>query len=518
MSRYDSAILQRLSFRRQFILGPHDVSRFPSWQSIALDAGLHLTAHPDIDVARVTKRDKSIVLLGYILDPANPAAGNVEIATELLEQLRTCDDVLEPAGRLGGRWVLVVNDGVRTILFADAAGLRQVVHTASSASEPLWCASQPGLLAELVRLPMDEEAAAFLRTLDTAHTNRVPWFPGSATPYAGIRLLLPNHYLDLGTGQPVRYWPTAPLPAIPLRAAIATSAEMLCGLMESARHRFALMVALTAGWDSRLMLAATRPIARDTFYYTAVFGTKTERDPDVTTPARLLSRLGLKHEIFDCRDRVDDEFARIYRRNVVPAYEPYGPVAQALLDRTPGEGICVTGDAGEVAKCEYRLDPSRGGDVTAHDLAVLSGLPPHPFVLDAFEHWLSGARAQARIVPLLDLYAWEQLAGRLQAMMLAECDIARESFAPLNCRSLLTTMLSVSERYRQEPTFDLFRALIARLWPDALSEPINGQPQLGAEVTLRRILRAAGLLSLVPKPIKRMAKGLLRRHGSGAMM
>ena len=71
-------------------------------------------------------------------------------------------------------------------------------------------------------------------------------------------------------------------------------------------------------------------------------------------------------------------------------------------------------------------------------------------------------------------------------------------------------MLSVPERNRQRPTFDLFRMLIQRLWPDLLMEPINGVLEGGTEAMIRRTLASVGLLQLVPGPIKSTAKRLIR--------
>lgn len=507
MTRYDRPTLQRLSFRRQFILGPHFVGEDPSWQRIAVDATLCLTAHPDLEVCRVAKLEKAITLVGYILDPAHPAAGNADIVARLVDRLRTCDDFFQHTAPFGGRWVLVVKDGARTVVFGDAAGLRQVVYTTGSTPGQIWCASQPGSVAELVGLPIDGEAMAFLQT--DAH--RIDsWPPGDTTAYSGIKRLLPNHYLDLGTGRPRRFWPDSDLPTIPLRTAVTQSSEILRGLMESAQRRFDLMLPMTAGWDSRLMLAATQSMANEIFFFTAIFPNRTERSEDVATPSRLLPRLGLKHTILDCRTGVDDEFAKTYRQNVLMAHEQYCPFAQALFDQTPSGGVCIKGDVGEIARCNFRLGRSSDSGVTAHELAALAGRPIHPFLINAFEGWLSGARGRSYNVPLLDLFCWEQDAGRLHEMIQAECDIARESFTPLNCRSLLTTMLSVPERHRQRPTFDLFRMLIQRLWPQTLMEPINGVLESGIEAVIRRTLANSGLLQLVPGPVKRTAKHLLR--------
>ena len=510
MTKYDLATLQRLSFRRQFFLGPRFVDRFPSWQRVALDANWSVTAHPDLDVCRVGKQDKWIALMGYVLDPVHPFADNLEILTGLLDSLHACEDLLAQTARFGGRWVLVAHDANRTIAFADAAGLRRVVYGPGSEPRQTWCASQAGPLAELLVLPLDPEAVDFARPDDPQAGNHLVWLPGDRTLYADVRLLLPNHYLDLATGRPARYWPSADLPVVPLREAIAAASDTLRNLLESAGHRFDLMLALTAGWDSRLTLAAARHRAQNMFLYTTVLPHMAADSLDVAVPSRLLPRLGLKHHILDCGDSTDEAFAAVFRRNVSLAYDSHCPMAQALYDQTPSEGVCITGDVGEIAKGVYRMNRSGNGDVTAHELAVLARLPTHRFVLKAFDEWLSGARAHTCNVSLLDLFCWEQEAGRLQAKIQAECDIARESFAPMNCRSLLSTMLSVPDRYRQEPTLDLFRGIMERTWPDVLVEPINGRPQVGTEAVVRRMLEHLGILRLVPRPIKGMTKKLIR--------
>lgn len=513
MTPYDAATRERLLFRRQFVLGPRAVEEFPSWRHVALGGGLHLTAHPDLGLTRVAAGGRSIVLLGYILDPTRPAAGDEEILHRLLDAMGAGESALELTTPLGGRWVLIVTDGARTSVFGDAAGLRHIVYTAGAAPGQVWCASQPGLLAEIVRAPEDPEAAAFVRAVEPSRHTGMVWFPGASTPYRGIRVLLPNHVLDVASGRAERYWPGAALPGMPRRAAVAAAAGTLQGLMEAAAHRFLLMPAMTAGWDSRVALAGTRALSGRLFYYSLLYGDKPRDDPDVTVPTRLAARLGLRHEIIDRRDTADEAFAAVYRRNVRPGYLPNCAAVQALLERSPSDGVNVSGDAGEIPRWDYASRGLDVGEVTARDLAKLSRLPAHPFVLGAFDEWLEGARVVGRHVPLRHLFAWEQEAGRLQAMLLAELDIARDSFPPFSCRSLLVTLLSAPVRDREEPTFYLFRGLLRRLWPEVLAEPINGRPQVGAEAALRRTLDGLHLVRLVPVPAKRLVKRLIRWAG-----
>jgi hypothetical protein len=89
----------------------------------------------------------------------------------------------------------------------------------------------------------------------------------------------------------------------------------------------------------------------------------------------------------------------------------------------------------------------------------------------AFSRWLDDAVRQP--LDVLDLFSWEQMAGRWQGKVRSEFDIVQESFAPLNCRALLELMLGLDPRKRRAPRFEFFRLMIERLWPETLVEPVN---------------------------------------------
>jgi hypothetical protein len=229
-----------------------------------------------------------------------------------------------------------------------------------------------------------------------------------------------------------------------------------------------------------------------------------EAHMDAASPSRLLSRLGLKNHLIPCRSEPDSTFRGLFKRNVVMAHDAYGAVALGLFEGCPPDRVCAKGDVAEIAKCYFRIPKSTGAETTAHDLAKLSEMDPHPFVIKAFEEWLADARSCN--VHLLDLFCWEQAMGSLEAMVEAECDIAQEAFSPLNCRALLVTMLRVPEKYRRAPTFELFRVLMERMWPEVLSEPINAQTQIGTRAFVRRAIARTGMAKWVPVSIRHLGK------------
>ncbi len=503
----DQQSLLRLLFRRQFILGPSPAAQLPSWRVLDFGRGLCLTVHPDLEVEQVVQGERSITLLGYAIDPFRPEAGNLDVLRSLLDHVGQVEQLLKATDRLGGRWVLVVDDGRRTIAFSDAVGMRQLCYTRDLPSGQIWCGSQPGLIAEILDLPVDPDAAEFMHT-DSYLRNRWRWLPGDATPYSDIKALLPNHYLDLTTGRPRRYWPREDLAPISFDDALTECLKLLTGVMDGARRRFKMAVAMTAGWDSRLVLAATRNMAMDVFYFTSIFPDMTAEHMDASVPSILLASLGLANRLVFSPTRIDQPLEQVYERNVSEAHHEFAPIAQAMLEDCPSDRICAKGDVAEIIKCYHRLPEH--AVVSAEALATLTQMDPHPFVLTAFDDWLASARP--RNLHLLDLFCWEQSMGRLEAMVEAEFDLVHESFSPLNCRQFLTNALRLDEKYRRGPSFPFFKALIRELWPDALNEPINGRAQVGIKSVVHKAesaITATRLHRLVPKAVREPIKRLL---------
>jgi hypothetical protein len=120
---------EELSRWNQFILGPSFVDSLRGWQKVVLGRSWHLTVHPNLNVCQQVRCEKSITLLGFILDPESPEATNEQILSDLLARVEVFPSLLEATYRFGGRWILILWDGKSTKLIHDACGLRQVFYT-----------------------------------------------------------------------------------------------------------------------------------------------------------------------------------------------------------------------------------------------------------------------------------------------------------------------------------------------------------------------------------------------------
>jgi len=465
----------QLSFRRQFVLGPQFVERFAHWQRLRIGATMCATVHPDLVTCQQSDGERSVTLFGFILDPRTPAATNAEIVAALLAQLRVSADLdsfLETTYIFGGRWVLIVRNGTEVRLFHDATGLRPVFYTKSAGTPEGWCGSDSRIIADILGLAPDPEAADFIAS--TEHVNPEYWWPGDRSPFSGVRRLLPNHYLDLKTHSPHRYWPNSDLREISVASCVQQSSDLLKRLMRSASNRFPLALTVTAGWDSRLALAACRAIKDRVWYFTLMYWDLSPQSDDIRIPASLLPKLGLQHHVIKCPPVMDSAFRETYHGNVAHAHDVYGTIAQGLFDSFPRDTVMVKAVVSEAARCVYqpKLPDVPNSSLTPLMIAHAVEMQASPFVIAAYADWLAGART-ATNVDVLDLLFWEQRMGSWQSTSQLEWDIVQDAFTPFNCRTLLTQMLSVHRDFREYYHPTLYSELMQAMWPDVLSEPIN---------------------------------------------
>ncbi|MBI3897200.1 MAG: hypothetical protein HY308_02770 [Gammaproteobacteria bacterium] len=458
----------------QFLLGPRFVDTLREWQHFSVTQHLKLTAHPTVSCTQITAGSRELTLLGHLLDPLNPDAGNREILQDLLDNFRTHESLMTATNRLGGRWLLIAADERDVFLFHDALGLRQAFYTDPAQTGALWAMSQPGIGREVLELVVDESAKQYMDSQTFRRTSESRW-PAAATPFKELKHLLPNHRLNLQTGNAERYWPTAPIERLTAKSALDRFGILLTGTIRAAANRFPLTLALTAGLDSRVVLAAARGIVDQVEIITVRQGKLSDRHPDIDIPARLLKTLRLPHDIIRAAPTMTPEFSWQFKNNVYLAHDHYGHDAEALLQRFGRSRATLTGSGAEVGRCPFRAKLPHADYVhfTPELLAWLEYGSTQPFLVHHFSEWLADAGRQTH-VKLLDLFEWEQDYGNWLAMTQLEFDIAwREIFTPYNCRELFTVLLGVDERYRRAPNYSLFRRFIERTWPELLGEPIN---------------------------------------------
>jgi hypothetical protein len=471
-----SDILNPTQYISQFLLGPVSAVIPGGWTKTAITGELQLGTHPELSVTHAASADRSLTLIGFMLDPDLPDATDTDIVARLLEKHAKLDSLISATARLGGRWVLIATSGINKYLFHDPFGLRQAFYTDPELTDTLLVMSQPKIGADSLNLSIDSTAQEFIDSYEFRSAPEYHW-PGASTPYKEIKHLLPNHYLDLGTGLSHRYWPNHRLEPIDLNNAVKQLSVLFKGLIEAAATRFDLALAVTAGIDSRLGLAASKDVREKITYFTVRQYMAPDDHADIVVSGKLLDRLGLKHTIIKAPLTTTPEFSRVFKNNVFLAHDHYGSDAEAILSCFGRKKVVVTGSGAEVGRSYHDSPNENNGEITAEYLSRLEEMGSNQYAIQHFQQWMNDL-GDLHDVNLLDLFEWELGSGNWLAMTQLEFDIAwKDILTPYNCRAIMTLMLSVDVKYRKGPENTLFLETIRNLWPEVLCEPVNPHKQ-----------------------------------------
>jgi len=455
---------KELLFNRQFIISSSELNAFEGWNTFRI-GNLFLYSHPNLEVTFSRKNEKSVVLLGYIFDSENPTHSNQQVLDRLGEN-ETFEAVLEGSDKYAGRFLIIYHDLIDFKLFHDAAGQREVFYLKE---DNIWLASQPSLLSEYVELQKCVEGAEFYSSEKfKQRKERIL----NTTPYLGVKHLPVNHYLDLHTGESTRYFPKEQITKQPLEEAVKLSSKYIKGFLEAASHRYTLMVAVTGGWDSRMMLAASLHLP-DCHYFIFKHKHLKDSDQDIKTPKKLLKILGVDYNVIEYDPKLEDDVKALMTKNVELSNPVLYPAFYNEFYKKYKEKLNVT-CVSEAARNYFHYQVN-GSDVSGATLARLNKFEGFDFVKEQYQKWVddNSVTFKENGYHILDMFYWEEKMGNWLANGRSAMGSVIEDFSPFNCRELMVIFLSVDEKYRDRYYPVLHKEIIKQLSENVLKIPVN---------------------------------------------
>lgn len=469
--------MTELKYRRQFILSRYKIrcETIKSWDRIELLNDYYLYTHQDLNINRISFGDNEILILGYILDPDNPSYDNIDILNDLCKHIEDFYELQKNCFKYSGRWIIMHSNKKGFYVFNDTCALRQIYYT--NVNGNVYMASQPHILADILNIPKSSESSLLNYINSQYYVNQEnPWF-GDGTEFVDVKHLLPNHFLDINNcrvhrlNEIVKFKETDNIKTI-----IDRSSDILEGSIDSIVKREKVMLAVTAGLDSRLLLAASKKNSNKISYYVSTKNILSKNHMDIKTPQKLSDKLGLNLSVIENIPKVRKEFIKYLNQNVSRMrLLPKTLTIQYFYDNFP-DYTNINGNASGITKNAYGLKLPSNEVITTEYIMELIDCPRDiSFVKDNIEEWLSEAKIYCSVnnINIMDLFYWEQRMGNWGAMYQAEQDIAIEEFTPFSNRELISLLLSTDKLKRSEPNYTLYRDIAYNLWPETLSEKIN---------------------------------------------
>lgn len=449
-------------YPRGFVLSRHappERSVPGNFHSLEVAGGWHFSFDPlrtpSVCVDEVTGR---FVLTHGTCFPVGEESA-VDVSAWLLRKLLQSEDTfLDGLDLLAGRHVVVAGDATQASVFQDAAGARSVYYSPGAG----LVSSHAHLIHDLVP---HEPTLATLRPTGAANT----W---DLSPWAGIRALVPNHRLVLGTWEVERFFPRQPnrYAGWSTRRKLSAIEAMWQRELDAFTTAFEdVVVSVTGGSDSRVVLAMARRHLQVVhgFTYTPGKNVRSRRSKRLAQDERIVGELRdllpLDHRFFSRDDTgvtSSPELSQLMSRNSILEHGRW--LIPHYNRAFPGDDVMhMRGNAFEIGRAfrDPRPHNDRIEDVRVHYaqragvIATDSGTPAlnveqHAYFDGAVQRL--GYHEDLHGYHRLDLFHWEFRVGRWLSEVLNETDISFDTFLPVNVRAIFELLLSFDVADRRD--------------------------------------------------------------------
>jgi hypothetical protein len=413
-------------------------------------------------------RDASGILFGTLIGFAYDkqarrfmGSGRADLPIEICD-VATFEREVIP--RLAGAFLLVTHDRLPRRIYLDPGG-----------SLPIVFSPEDRVAAASAALFMDDESytARFdhgLYDAMIAHERVGGWISGTLTAHRGVHRLLPNHYLDLESWSAHRYWPRAEDFKNWKRFddAVTVITDSIRNFTGAVSSEFRLAITLTAGFDSRLMLASARDVRTSCSFFTF---TAPGSRIDVEVSKTLAERFGLRHRVIHVQEATESERA-IWDRTVGDCMVEQNRLTHPTLRMVDADAI-MTGMYGELGRCRlYRqdLDEINAAKINTRFVVSRLTIPSYRPQLANLDAWFDGVASLPNSV-ILDLAFLELKFGSWAMGQHPFQNSLKLHFFPFSQRDVLEAFMGVNPS--EKGTERLFRACIEGLWPELTEVAVN---------------------------------------------
>ena len=454
----------------QFVLS-RTVDAPDGWSTVSVGAW-RLAYHPTLPVVSIDYDDGPQV--GWLLGYPITSDGELVRAGEHV----TMGSGVEPVdlvGELGGRFLAIFVQTATPSVYPDACGTYSSVYCPTLE----MVASTPGLI------PYDTTTTDRTELIEQLG---IPWnnsmYPVGLTPRHGIHRLLPHHHLDLDRWVMTRHGPDwGPRGSTSVDDAVDQIGRITTRNIGAIREHYPCYLPLTAGHDSRMLLACARQWASDLELYTLEFPALDAAN-DCHVAAQIASRLGLSHRHVPLRPASDEDLELWMYRVSCSVGELRGWQATTSYRALDPNRVRLLGNIGDISRRAYWTpEDTADGEITldrlvAHALAHCARPSPaqvaaagSPVVREHVERWVAHAGTTDALRLLDMLFVENRLGAWAGIFPYAEYYGPGFTIFPMSHRDVVTAMMQVSDQVRLDET--LLDEVTEELWPELSAWPYN---------------------------------------------
>ncbi|MBL6662711.1 MAG: hypothetical protein ISP71_01290 [Flavobacteriales bacterium] len=464
--------ISETEFLKQFVFTPFKIDDLKNFNSKKI-GNHYLSFHDKLNICDFQNDSFECIIVGDLYDYQYTDFDNEHILENICRTYlhKEIFDFVQLFEKYCGSYLVFFYDKEldNTFVFTDATGTRECYYHTTDNNQ-LIAASQAVTINSICSLEIDdsEEAKSFFNS--KAFQKRMT-FVADTTNFKGVKRLKPNYLLDLNKKLSIRYFPYEKLQRSDVDSTAKIAAEMIKGYITSASKRYKMAIPVSGGWESRVLLAASKDISDKTYYFVYKHSNYSDNHPDIKYPKMLLEQLGLTLHIFECSKNISEEHHNNLGKILsFPRFSNFNYLFSAVNQHIPNY-LILNGNVSEI--CRMQWDEIKIKD--EYRIAFLENYPYQQFALKHYKKWLedNNPTFEKYNYRASDMLYWEENSANWVGKANSETRIIADALQPFNSKKLIKTLMSVDKKYRQKQHPILYKKIIETLWAECLSVPIN---------------------------------------------
>lgn len=449
-------------FKNQYLLTNNKIPKQKDTTEIQIGE-FSLYLGKDIEYYTVKKNKKEITLLGYVFHCYNNLTEE-----ELIENILRLneEELLDEIDLWCGHFVLFIGNKNMKI-YNDACASFKVFYGEKDNAKVIG--SDPRIITKFFDFEVDKDTDK-LRFYQSKYFRENNTKIGHDTRFKNLYQLVSNHCLNIKDNTSERVFPRKRREVLSQKIAGDKLISIFNHLTYLIEKRHTIYSSLTAGYDSRLLMAATKNISNKVNYYTFKLPKEKEDYIDYTLPKKIANDLGIKYSFCYTKELPENIKKEILSRYDFPKLRPFEQYRD-IFPQTKKKNILLVGFVSEVAKNYLENVSVKNG----RDIVRAVHLPDNQYLENYYLNWLKKNRNLISDLnyEVLDFIHWEQDITNFAGQNTYYAHHYVRLFSIFNSREILKIMLSVPKEKRDGKDTQFFRYLIQKMWPELLNYPFN---------------------------------------------
>ena len=438
------------------------------------------------------------ILFGYAVNVFTRESSR--LADKIISGCSDISEVIEFEKSLGGKYLILYRLGEQYYVLGDATYSIPVFYNLNG---KFACSSNPHYLVDQYGYRPDQTFQSIRESGDISQA-----MPFDVTQYSEVKQVLPNHYLLVNGREAIRFINSAQSQVtLTVDEVTELAAPLIEAMCEFYKQRFTIHCPITAGRDSRVVLAFLAAQDEDIHCYTIRHPEHYEDSQDIVVPQLLCAENHIPYEqINDVTVSVDLK----RKMDHLLGENHYSPrtlrIAQTIHEHY-GNGAIINGDIiGQVGKCSLHRDiPLRFATPNYFRCKL------HNYSKESkrqLELWLEEIKSSGECVNTFDLFSIENRMGRWAAQEnLIYNSIGQIYLNVFNSRSIIYLWTAISRKERKKSSIHI--GLIKKKMPELLEIPFEPD-----ESMIVRLSKANGLTYLLASYAKYYMERMKFKRGN----